>query len=313
MIKTESLYYLAKVEQYESISMAAKEIHVTPSAITHSLKQLSDELGGLTLYTRTSKGIHLTEEGRIIAAVATQIINEISYIYTLSNNFSSHATQAPYIGQHLILCANHMFSETLTYLCIEMHKKYHDVDFNLIVCGVKKMLSSVNQDEETFGIFYGVEPLDELFASYPNVRYQVIGHSAFHVRAAINSKIMPDKASELTWKQLSHLPIALTSTATYLQDCYIDKLKQYNPDFSATITASTNNMYMKIIEEDLAVGIVPNLRITSEQSSTTDPSFRSIPLRGNDLHTSLVFVYNKDALNDAVKFLIYELKQNLIS
>lgn len=55
-------YYAAKTG---SISNAAKELFITQPAVSQSIKQLETELGGKVFF-RTSRGIKLTSEGRVL-------------------------------------------------------------------------------------------------------------------------------------------------------------------------------------------------------------------------------------------------------
>ena len=59
-----------------SFTRAAEELHVTQAAISHQVKALEDELG-CTLFLRLSRRVALTEEGRILAAAATEAFTRI--------------------------------------------------------------------------------------------------------------------------------------------------------------------------------------------------------------------------------------------
>lgn len=67
-------YYVVK---YESISKAAEAMYISQPAISQSMANLEAKLGG-KLFTRTKKGIILTEEGKILYQfIATGIKNFI--------------------------------------------------------------------------------------------------------------------------------------------------------------------------------------------------------------------------------------------
>ncbi len=59
-----------------SFTRAAEELHVTQAAISHQVKALEDELG-CTLFLRLSRRVALTEEGRLLAAAATEAFTRI--------------------------------------------------------------------------------------------------------------------------------------------------------------------------------------------------------------------------------------------
>lgn len=53
------------VAQAGNISKAAKELYISQPAISKSISRLEESLG-TTLFTRSSRGVHLTEEGKIL-------------------------------------------------------------------------------------------------------------------------------------------------------------------------------------------------------------------------------------------------------
>ncbi|MEL7371787.1 MAG: transcriptional regulator GcvA [Myxococcota bacterium] len=59
-----------------SFTRAAEELHVTQAAISHQVKALEDELS-CTLFLRLSRRVALTEEGRLLAAAATEAFTRI--------------------------------------------------------------------------------------------------------------------------------------------------------------------------------------------------------------------------------------------
>ncbi|MDR5658830.1 LysR family transcriptional regulator [Serpentinicella sp. ANB-PHB4] len=78
MISRLNLYKIFhEVAKSQSLSKAAKALYMTQPAISQSIKQLEEELGS-RLFTRTSKGVTLTNEGIILfehISVAINLIN----------------------------------------------------------------------------------------------------------------------------------------------------------------------------------------------------------------------------------------------
>ena len=65
------------VGKHKSFSKAAKELYMTQPAVSQSIMQLEDELE-VRLFTRTSKGVILTNEGKLIYEYANSAINLIN-------------------------------------------------------------------------------------------------------------------------------------------------------------------------------------------------------------------------------------------
>ncbi|SEM73069.1 LysR family transcriptional regulator [Paenibacillus sp. OV219] len=60
-----------------SLSRAAEQLHITQPAISHTLKQLEQALGG-PLFFRSAKGVSLTAEGEVVLQYVEQAFNLIA-------------------------------------------------------------------------------------------------------------------------------------------------------------------------------------------------------------------------------------------
>lgn len=65
LIDFDNLKYFVTVARHKSISSASRELLVTQSAVSQSIKNLERDLDK-TLFLRTARGMSLTEEGRIL-------------------------------------------------------------------------------------------------------------------------------------------------------------------------------------------------------------------------------------------------------
>ena len=66
---TDQLHYLIEVSKSASITAASQKLHLTPAALSISLRKLEKEMN-TTLFERTSKGIALTEDGYALIKAA---------------------------------------------------------------------------------------------------------------------------------------------------------------------------------------------------------------------------------------------------
>lgn len=64
-INFENIRYFLSVAKYGSISKAANSLNISQSALSQSMKSLEDRLG-ITLFNRNTRGVILTEEGKIL-------------------------------------------------------------------------------------------------------------------------------------------------------------------------------------------------------------------------------------------------------
>ncbi|MBB1487190.1 LysR family transcriptional regulator [Oceanospirillum sediminis] len=67
---------LAIVAHELSFSRAAEQLHISPSAVSHQMKQLEQQLG-YALFVRHSQGVELTQAGRELARYARQAMQQV--------------------------------------------------------------------------------------------------------------------------------------------------------------------------------------------------------------------------------------------
>jgi len=73
MITSQDLEFFAIVSSASSLAAAARALDVTPSAVTQRLRQLEQRLG-VRLLERTSRRLHLTAEGQLLAQRGTEVL-----------------------------------------------------------------------------------------------------------------------------------------------------------------------------------------------------------------------------------------------
>ena len=60
----------------ESFRLAAQELHLTPSAVSHQIRLLEDVIG-LSLFQRLPRGLQLTDAGRSFAATVREVLERL--------------------------------------------------------------------------------------------------------------------------------------------------------------------------------------------------------------------------------------------
>lgn len=69
----QQIRYVSEISKYGSISKAAHELHVAQPHLSSTLKNLEKELG-ITIYSRTRKGVELTSEGKEFLSYANSLL-----------------------------------------------------------------------------------------------------------------------------------------------------------------------------------------------------------------------------------------------
>lgn len=73
MIERVHLKVVQAVEHYGSLTAAAKELYVTQSALSHSMRKLEDSLG-TPIWLREGRSLRLTQAGRYLLNIANRVL-----------------------------------------------------------------------------------------------------------------------------------------------------------------------------------------------------------------------------------------------
>ncbi|MCI6276923.1 MAG: LysR family transcriptional regulator [Clostridium sp.] len=129
------------VGKHKSFSKAAKELYMTQPAVSQSIMQLEDELE-IRLFTRTSKGVMLTNEGKLIYEYANSAIN-------LINTGEEKLLEARnlLIGDLKIGVGDTISKYFLMPYLEEFHKRYPNIKFKIINATTLELCSIVKSGE----------------------------------------------------------------------------------------------------------------------------------------------------------------------
>lgn len=78
-MRTEYLEFLVEISKTKSMSLAAKNLYISPQGISSAVSKLENELG-VCLVNRTYSGVQLTEAGEKLVVLASSLLEEIKEI-----------------------------------------------------------------------------------------------------------------------------------------------------------------------------------------------------------------------------------------
>src|SRR5690554_962566 len=131
-----------------SISRAAKQLHLTQPGLSMQIQNLEDEVGA-KLLTRSNKGVKLTDEGKIVFEHATTMLsiqkNIKKSIKDLENTKKTLSIVAcKSLGEYVLPCSLYTFKEI-----------YTDVDVKLEVYNSSAVIKKILSHETNIGIITG--------------------------------------------------------------------------------------------------------------------------------------------------------------
>lgn len=138
-----SFYFIAN---NGSISKAAEQLYITQPALSRAIRQLEDELG-CSLFSRTPKGVKLTQEGEILYQYIDQAFNFISTAEKKINDVKNLYSGEIRIGVSDTLCKHYL----VPYL--KLFKTLHpEIKIRVICPTTPEIISLLKAGRIDFGI-----------------------------------------------------------------------------------------------------------------------------------------------------------------
>lgn len=137
--KTLSRYQLAKLHTFEttarhqSFALAAKELCITPSAVSHQINQLENELG-FKLFNRYHRRIVLSTEGKKLFNTLQKFLHKLNQdVLDIKNQEISGQLTVycrPSIAQCWLIPRLHKFARKYSYITLNILTGNEFIDFN---------------------------------------------------------------------------------------------------------------------------------------------------------------------------------------
>ena len=121
----ETYYVFYIVAEYGNISKAAKKLFVSQPAVTKSIKNLEENLG-IKLFNRNSKGVQLTEEGKVLYEYVKNAYIQIEKGEKIVKQLKNKSNGVVRIGISNTLC-KYYFMPFLK----GFHEKYPDIKIEI--------------------------------------------------------------------------------------------------------------------------------------------------------------------------------------
>jgi DNA-binding transcriptional LysR family regulator len=241
----EQLLYIVEVAKYNSLSIAAQNLHVTQSTISQSITNFEKELGIKILKRSRGHGAVPTDEGRIILKLAYEVQKKLEEIRETANLMNStevgdlKISSLPGLMTFLVKAIS-AFRHDYPYVNLEVTEKsgnaviedvrQHKIDFGLITYSSDL---SVNMEGIAFEAF--IEGKQKVYVSK-------------HSPLAFLGTVTPNDILDQT---------LVTYKGELMQYFVQDFFKRYKP---LKILFTSNNMagVLQAINENLAITFAPD-------------------------------------------------------
>jgi len=136
-------YWIAKTG---SITGAAARLHITQPAVSHTIKQMEDRLGG-PLFFRTSRGVHLTTEGEVLLRYIEQAFVHVNMGEKAIAEMHSLNSGEIHIGASDTLCKHYLLPDLERF-----HEQYPKIRIHITNRTTPETLLLLKAGKIDFGI-----------------------------------------------------------------------------------------------------------------------------------------------------------------
>ena len=134
------------VHKTGSFTKAAEELHLTQSALSGLIKELENNLD-LRLFDRTTRQLHLSDNGKTLLPYATKVLNEMSSLIDEIESLKNLEK-----GRIRIAITQQLASTEFPSIIAKFNQKYPNIEVFITDAGVESIQQFVENSEVDFGI-----------------------------------------------------------------------------------------------------------------------------------------------------------------
>ncbi|MBP3742519.1 MAG: LysR family transcriptional regulator [Treponema sp.] len=142
----QQLKYAVTVAETKNITEASRKVFISQPSLTAAIHELESEMG-ITIFSRTNKGVTITNEGDEFLAYARQVLDQASL---LEEHFKGEAESTPIFS---VSCQHYSFAVKAF---VEVIKKFggNEYDFTLRETQTHEIIDDVAKLKSEVGLLY---------------------------------------------------------------------------------------------------------------------------------------------------------------
>ncbi len=222
MLQTTFLWYLVQIEHYQSLSLAAEQLHVSQPALSKGIKTLEEQLG-VKLISRTYKGVTLTEEGKHVSALAKPIFDSLNQIETMF--LEQIPDEKQFFLDDIILYTNPAYT---AHLMSMLSKQYsQSTALNALQIFNTPAESDINKLVAKSNNTVVLAILPENYSISENISITVLNKSKAYVMCTPEFAYITPTQNSISFKELLSIPCGIVKTSFDFQSTLLHMLAQY--------------------------------------------------------------------------------------
>jgi len=272
---TQKIKTVLLAAKYKSLSKAASEFSYTPSALSHSVDALEQELG-IKLLHRSHTGVELTEAGELLQDKLVAVMNAEKELFQCAAAISASRQQTLRIGTYSSISSNLLPS------LLNGFKELHpEISISILVGNhIGEWL-----DQDRADVLIGTE--------YTQHAWLPISNDNF---VAVVPKPLFNRRRWIHWEELYFYPFIMTENLSIKQKIDLNRFKEL-----IYLTSSDDLSAVSMVREGMGVTILPSLALKE-----CPRDVRILPLKPV-LYRTIGVSYRKDSppASGAAQFVQY--------
>lgn len=226
-----------------NITKASKELNISQPAISKSIKNLEEQLGG-QLFFRTKRGVILTDEGK---AFYKYISQAIEYIYNAENKFSDLVNLET--GCIKIGISTTLTKEFLLPYLEKFHYLYPKIDIQIVTSYTDDLMTKLKN-----GL------IDILILNLNNKNYgndiEIIKCRKIQDCFVVGEKFKSLASQELSFNELNNYPLLLQAKGSSTREFLDDVAKANNITLKPNIELASYSLVSEFVKIGFGIGYV---------------------------------------------------------
>ena len=225
-----------------NITKASKKLNISQPAISKSIRNLEEQLGG-NLFVRTQKGVILTEEGKIFYNYIKNAVENISNAENEFTNLINLNTGSIRIGVSTTITEKYL----LPYL-----KKYHDLYPNITIYMYTDISNQLLEKLKNGLIDLAiVHVIDKDYGDDIDIKKIKKIHTCF-----VSNNIFKELiGKEVSLDELAKYPIILQTKGSNSRDFVEEIENEYNISFNKNVESSSYTLISEFAKIGLGIGV----------------------------------------------------------
>lgn len=245
-MRTKQLADLVEIAKCSSMSVAAKNTHISRQALTNSIQSLEQELG-CQIIESSKRGVRLTEQGEKVLIAAQEILCRLEILKADLADVEDVNTR---IRGKITLCLSPMLNiSILPYAFTEFRSHYPNVSIFTSEKYREEIIGQVAHDKDTCGILLVSKLIDEFFAEIPE-NVELIELKTYPIYIAMSPRHPLASQKSISINTLTQYPIVVFEVGGAVG---VHALSKLSDDIDVCLSTSNPRICENVLNRDHAV------------------------------------------------------------